>query len=83
MVRARDHQAVTAQARKDARKVQAAWLNYVRKTEALAAITQCGAMWPADPAGPDTVGTRCQLLVHGRDVQHRHRVIGTQATVNW
>lgn len=85
MVRDRDHAAVSARARRDARKLQRAWDNYVQKTTDLASIRQCGSTWPGDPAGPGYPGTPCQLLEGhvGQGTKHRHRMLGSQVTVDW
>jgi hypothetical protein len=53
----------------------------------LRGIVQCASHWPADPAGPDTMGTRCDLL-DGHDTgqlatPHRHQVKGSAVVVTW
>ena len=53
----------------------------------LRGVVQCGSHWPADPAGPDTVGTRCDLL-DGHDqgamtTEHRHHIMGSAVVVTW
>lgn len=91
MVRDRDHLAVASRARKDARRIQAAWDNYVTKARALADIRPCPSIWPNSLA--DEAPVPCQLLeghvqralqagaTQGR--RHHHRMLGTQATVEW
>jgi hypothetical protein len=67
-------------------KLQDALGRYVSALEALASIRPCLSTWPADPAGPGYVGTRCQLLeghVQRDGTKHRHRMLGSQVTVDW
>lgn len=59
------------------RRAEAAYL------EVLSGARSCRSHWPADPPGPDYPGTPCQLLTHGPDKRHRHRVAGSQVTVEW
>lgn len=59
-----------------------AWRTYEQRRRELEAIRPCPAAWPSDPPGPDYVGTRCQLL-EDHDGAHRHRMLGSQATVEW
>lgn len=77
---------VTARARADADRLQAAYARYLTTAADLAAIVQCPATWPSDPAGPGYLGTRCDLL-EGHLVRdgkpHRHRVKGSQAVIQW
>lgn len=59
---------------------------YLGRLEELASIRPCLETWPADPAGPGYVGTRCQLLeghTAQRGTQHRHRVLGSQVVLEW
>lgn len=72
----------------DTSKLDAALDRYNQALADLAAIQPCLAQYPGDPAGPDYVGTRCQLLEgHDREgalsTPHRHRMLGSQAVVTW
>jgi hypothetical protein len=69
-----------AKAAQEAHRIRTAWDNYVAAGGALAAIRQCEAIWPTSLA--DLAPVQCQLLA-GHDGDHRHRIMGTQSTVNW
>lgn len=67
-------------------QLEAAHARYLSSLEALAAIRPCSAAWPGDPRGPGYLGTTCQLLdghVQRDGTGHRHRVLGTQVTLEW
>jgi hypothetical protein len=84
MVRDRDHVAVARRARRDARRLQAAWDNYAAKAKALADIRPCPSIWPNSL--DDVAPVPCQLLeghVQREGTRHRHRMLGSQATVEW
>lgn len=77
------HVTITA----DTSKLDAAMARYQQALEDLASITPCTSQYPADPAGPDYLGTRCQLL-DGHEkgdapTPHRHRMLGSQVVVTW
>lgn len=66
--------------------LEAAFTEYRTRLEELQAIRPCLEAWPSDPPGPGYVGTRCQLLeghVQREGTSHRHRMLGSQATVEW
>jgi hypothetical protein len=84
VVRAKDHQGVARRARRDAARIQRAWANYAATARALADIRPCPAVWPNSLAFGAPV--HCQLLeghVQQAGTRHRHRVVGTQSTVEW
>lgn len=70
----------------DTSKLDAALAAYQDRLERLSSIEPCHSAWPADPPGPGYLGTQCQLL-DGHELRdgtkHRHRMMGTQVTVEW
>ncbi len=80
-----DRHQVAAQVRRDAEAIAAAYADYLAKGEALAAITECPAVWPTSLH--DVAPTTCQKLAGHppgeEDGGHRHRVLGTQVVVTW
>lgn len=66
-----------------AARIQEATANYLASLAKLASIEQCPSYWPADPMGPDSMGTRCDLVAEHR-TPHRHKPKGaTQAVITW
>lgn len=83
MVRDRDHQAVAARTLADARKIRRAWKQYAAATQHMAEIRPCSAVWPPSLAADPL---HCQLLeghANRGGTKHRHRMLGSQATVEW
>lgn len=84
-----DRHQVAAQVRRDAEAIADAYAEYLAKGEALAAVEPCPSVWPLSVH--DVAPTVCQkLLGHAPGEPlgqapggHRHRILGTQVTVDW